>query len=745
MLKMRSGMGLKQFSPVVASTLNSYSLVFFSNNRIFALILVAVTFFDPAAGLSGLIAVLASNLIATLIGFNRTNILAGYYGFNSLLVGLGLGIYYQPGVAYFALLLFASLLTLFLTVTMEGVLGKYGLPFLSLSFLIAIWVVSLASRQFASLEVSERGIYMMNDMYRIGELPMVKAYNWFYTISLPDPLRLYFRSLGAIFFQYYLLPGILVAIGLLIYSRIAFVLSVLGFAAAYCYYLFIGADMRELSAGYIGFNFILTAIAIGGFFMIASKYSFLWILLLTPLISVILTSTNAFFEPFQLSVFSLPFNIVVLVFLYVMKFRERSYTRPEPVVFQQFSPEKNLYARLNYNDRFGLASWFPLSLPFIGKWTVTQGHDGAQTHKGEWRHAWDFEATDEEGKKFTGSGTRVEDYYSYGQPVIVPADGTVEETENDVEDNLPGEVNLEQNWGNTVVIRHSPQVFTKICHLKKGSIHVAKGDRVKKGDLLALGGNSGRSPVPHIHFQVQSTPYIGSKTIDHPLSHYILYTQDRPELRSSERPEPGETVGNPGKHEVLEKAFRFIPGQEFLISPEGEEGPEQSLMWEVMSDALNNTYVFCRNTGSKAWFRFDGTVHYFTHFEGNKRSLLFRFYLAGFKVLTSFYPGMEVTDSYPLSMVNSRILIFIQDFFAPFFLFLHPGFSIRYVRLEDDLLQPEIRLESAATVRIWKKAVRRMAFTFTAGMKGITGFSVSENGRTREYKMIRADEIPPSI
>jgi urea transporter len=64
---------------------------FFRNKRSFALILLAVTFFDWIAGLSGLIAVLVSNIAATILGFRKTNVSQGFYGFNSLLVGLGLG------------------------------------------------------------------------------------------------------------------------------------------------------------------------------------------------------------------------------------------------------------------------------------------------------------------------------------------------------------------------------------------------------------------------------------------------------------------------------------------------------------------------------------------------------------------------------------------------------------------------------------------------------------------------------
>ena len=468
------------FPSFLTSNLNSYTQVFFSNNRIFAIILIVVTFFNVFAGLSGLLAVAFSNTLAYLIGFNCDYIKSGYYGFNSLLVGLGLGIFYQPGPEYFILLVFVAFLTLFLTIMLEGVIGKYGLPFLSFSFLLSIWLVTLASRQFTSLKVSEEGIYALNEMYSLGGLSMVKLYNWFDMLALPHILKLYFRSLGAILFQYHLVPGILVAIGLLIYSRISFTLSLLGFFSAYLYYSFIGANFNELNYGYIGFNFILTSIAIGGFFIIPSKYSYLWVILLTPLISIFLTSTNAFFDLFQLSVFSLPFNLVVLLFLYILKFRERFYSKPQIVLYQQYSPERNLYSHLNYNQRFGRSAFFKFFLPFLGTWKITQGHDGDLTHQGEWKHAWDFEITDDKGSTFAGKGHSREDYYCYGKPVVAPADGWVEHLEDDVEENEIGEMNVSRNWGNSIVLRHADSLYSKLSHLKKESFKVKTGDYVKK-------------------------------------------------------------------------------------------------------------------------------------------------------------------------------------------------------------------------------------------------------------------------
>ena len=44
------------------------------------------------------------------------------------------------------------------------------------------------------------------------------------------------------------------------------------------------------------------------------------------------------------------------------------------------------------------------------------------------------------------------------------------------------------------------------AHLKPGSIAVGVGQRVHRGDLVGLIGNSGFSSTPHLHFQVLATP-----------------------------------------------------------------------------------------------------------------------------------------------------------------------------------------------------------------------------------------------
>jgi len=142
------------------------------------------------------------------------------------------------------------------------------------------------------------------------------------------------------------------------------------------FYKFIGGDINMLSYNYIGFNFILTAIAIGGFFIVPSRSSYFWVILLTPLIAIVTSASTVVFWTFQLSIYSLPFNVIVLLFLYILKFRTRQTLQIEEVVIQQNSPERNLYSQRNNKKRFKNTFYFPVSLPFWGEWTISQGHDG---------------------------------------------------------------------------------------------------------------------------------------------------------------------------------------------------------------------------------------------------------------------------------------------------------------------------------------------------------------------------------
>ena len=61
---------------------------------------------------------------------------------------------------------------------------------------------------------------------------------------------------------------------------------------------------------------------------------------------------------------------------------------------------------------------------------------------------------------------------------------------------------LETVAGNHVNLDLGGGVFAMYAHLQPGSIRVKVGDRVSRGQVLGLVGNSGNSTEPHLHFQL---------------------------------------------------------------------------------------------------------------------------------------------------------------------------------------------------------------------------------------------------
>lgn len=65
------------------------------------------------------------------------------------------------------------------------------------------------------------------------------------------------------------------------------------------------------------------------------------------------------------------------------------------------------------------------------------------------------------------------------------------------------ELIAKKECGNGIRINHGKGWVTQYCHMRKNSVKVKKGDRVKAGDTLGLVGNSGKTLFPHLHFQVE--------------------------------------------------------------------------------------------------------------------------------------------------------------------------------------------------------------------------------------------------
>jgi murein DD-endopeptidase MepM/ murein hydrolase activator NlpD len=152
-----------------------------------------------------------------------------------------------------------------------------------------------------------------------------------------------------------------------------------------------------------------------------------------------------------------------------------------------------------------------LRLPFDGEWLVTSGggdpsenHHVASDITSQVR-AVDFSACDESGGLHRGGGGRNEDYYSYNQRILAPADGTVLAVIDGVPDNQPGKINPLMPSGNTLIVQHAAREYSAYFHLQARSICVKVGDHVAAGQTLGRCGNSGNTNSPHLHFQLMNS------------------------------------------------------------------------------------------------------------------------------------------------------------------------------------------------------------------------------------------------
>ncbi len=153
-----------------------------------------------------------------------------------------------------------------------------------------------------------------------------------------------------------------------------------------------------------------------------------------------------------------------------------------------------------------------LRLPFEGEWMVFWGGDTKELNRHHdvpnQKYAFDLLRVDHNGKTHENEGKKNEDYFAFGQKVLAPADGVVTDVIRGVRDNTPGSMNPYSALGNAIIIKHREHEVSVLAHFKQNSIRVKVGDRVKKGQVLGLCGNSGNSSEAHIHYHLQNTPVV---------------------------------------------------------------------------------------------------------------------------------------------------------------------------------------------------------------------------------------------
>lgn len=581
---------------VLESILRPYAQALLSRNLVTGLLVLLAVGTRPGLALLTLIAVVVAQGTTRAMGLGEEVMRDGVTACTAVLTTLALA--FALGDITWPLVTMAAMLSVVVTMGVTALFSQVFLPPLAVPFVVASWMVLFASSVLPNMPVT--ATLLQPAAYAAGVLPTVQ---W---LNIP----------AAVLYLDGALAGALVIAAIAWHSRISVLMAVIGVVGAEIVRSVFRPDVQWSYLDTLAaFNAILTAMALGGIWFVPHLSSLGLALVGGMATSLVTWALAPLAGVIMVPLLSLPFALTTILFLLTARMRERD-RRPTSAIPAD-RPEDALTSHLMRVRRFGDFSWLPLRLPFRGAWLVTQAHNGAHTHKGPWRYAFDFEVASRDGKTFDGSGKDVTDYRCYGLPILSAAPGLIEQIIDGIPDNPVGGVNARDNWGNVVIVSHGANLFSVYAHLRPGSIRVKVGDRVKEGTELGRCGNSGRSLTPHLHFQVQRGAKLGNDTVAADFGEVISRKDTATTLSHRVIPREGDTVRSVVRDEALARALAFPAGSEWIFEAPASGRTERA---HVTVD-MQSRFVLSSDEGRVIFEVYDaGLVT--VAFEGRRTSLL---------------------------------------------------------------------------------------------------------------------------
>jgi len=213
-----------------------------------------------------------------------------------------------------------------------------------------------------------------------------------------------------------------------------------------------------------------------------------------------------------------------------------------------------------------------ISSPLVGEnWAAGNGPSNTSLHRRalipinghayiSQRFGIDWVQVYPDGKTYKGDPSDNKNYRAYGQEIHAVADGVVTQVGDGIPQNTPGAkslavpITLETVGGNHVIMEIGNGLFAFYAHMQPGSLRVKVGDKVRRGQVLGLLGNTGNSSEPHLHFQICSAnSELGSEGLPYAFASFEVQGK-------GEGDEMKMFPGGPVKHEME------IPTEDEIVS-----------------------------------------------------------------------------------------------------------------------------------------------------------------------------------
>jgi urea transporter/murein DD-endopeptidase MepM/ murein hydrolase activator NlpD len=671
----------------------AYAIFFFSANQRLGWLLLGVSLLTPGIGWLGLGGAIAAGVIAWGLGFDRDKVRNGYLLFNPLLVCLTLGLmnrsYFFPPSALAVFWVAAVLGALFITVTLQHVVGQH---------------LGLSAQSLPAVACAYALYFVAFALSGPATIPVEASNGWLDLPFLPATAQTFFQVFGAMVFEPHALAGVLIFLALALTSPISTMVATAAYFTGLGTLGLLGFHANHDSSTWCGFNFLLCGIALGSAYFAPSRLSLLLALTGTFLCALVTLALVTALRYFGLPPSALPYNLVVLVLVYALRQRH-THAGLHPSPSHGMSPETaSRFVVLNA-ARFPHLPLPALDLPFKDKCIVTQGVDGALTHRGAWRWALDFEVLDHDRAAATAAHS-LESFSSFNRMVLAPCAGTVAVVRGDVRDNRPGENNPADNWGNYVVLHGDAGYYVLLAHLRRDSILVHAGQRVVSGTPLGRCGNSGRSPVPHLHLQIQDTAVPGAPTRPFCLRHVLESRAhgSAPHYFTSSIPAEGACLASTTPLPALHALFcNWLPRDyRYRIFHDDEAVGEETL--QLSFDPAGRFRLRSRKYAAQLTAFVTQNVFYAIDYDGPGDSLLALIATGLARVPCLADPGLTWNDHASPAPFGGGLARKVHDLLDPY---LGPNLlSYRYCLQTDEngfevrcTLQPDQGISSVAPLR----------------------------------------------
>lgn len=287
--------------------------VVFQNNPLSGLIILAALFHNSwIYGGICLLGIVVGTLTAVFLKADRGLIRDGLFGFNGALVALALVAFtsadFRVGaVPSFALTIYivcAAAMTTMAFTSIAALLGPHKVAPLTMPFVLIGWLFLFAVLKFRNIDAGPLAKPISPDQYAnvlTYDLP-----TWYMGIG---------NAFGQVFFQQNWISGYLILIGIAVNSRIGAGMGLLGAVLAAAIAAAFGAPEGAIRDGLFGYNAVLTALALGGVFLVLTWRSFAYTVFGIVVTTWLWASIAIFLTPIGMPVLTSTFVLVTWIML----------------------------------------------------------------------------------------------------------------------------------------------------------------------------------------------------------------------------------------------------------------------------------------------------------------------------------------------------------------------------------------------------------------------------------------------